>query len=248
MTTGRQRMLTSMVRSIMPISSIAGIGIATIVLVGALGSACSSEDGPSHSGAGPGLTSESGGPPLIEVDGGSKVIYTWIEEGGGYKVARSRSEIPEDRRGVVRVQETGNPPSDPAKVWVADLRTPQGGRYAVQSMSRAEFEGLAAGQRPSSPPDPVPTPSDGSASEDSPQVVMYMTSTCPVCRRARSWLSKQGVSFVERNIQRDPNAARELQQKAQQQGVPADGVPIFEISGRLIPGFDQRALSQALGR
>lgn len=226
-------------------------GPIAVALVGVVFSACTSVDEPGVEGNATSTTSRAAEEPLIEVDGGASVVYTWIDEGGRFKVAQSRSEIPEDRREVVRVQDPGNPPSDTTKVWVADLRVAKGGRYAVRRMSRAELERLATSQRPV--PDPAPDPTtdpateDAGASQGSPRVVMYMTSTCPVCRRARSWLSKQGVSFVERNIQRDPNAARALQEKARQQGVPADGVPIFEIGGRLIPGFDQNALSKAIG-
>jgi glutaredoxin 3 len=191
---------------------------------------------------------------LAEGDAGTGLVFTWFEAGGGFHVTSARSEIPEDRRAVVRVQDPSSPPLDPTRIWVADLREAHGGAYTVRQMSRAEFERI--GRPP--PPQPAPTkapriaaatdagaaaPGDG----ERPQVVMYMSSSCPVCRNARTWLNRQHVSFVERNVGSDPAAAAELQQKARRAGIRADGVPVFDVGGRLIAGFDQRALSQALG-
>jgi glutaredoxin len=189
-----------------------------------------------------------------EADAGAGLVFTWFEEAGGFHVTRALSDIPEGRRTVVRVQDPASPPLDPSKVWVADLREARNGTFPVRQMSRAEFERL--GRRAPPPRDPPPRAGDAAGHVDAgapgapgatPQVVMYMSSSCPVCRSARTWLTRQRVSFVERNVGSDPAAASELQEKARRQGIRADGVPVFEIGGRLIPGFDQRALTQALG-
>jgi glutaredoxin len=182
---------------------------------------------------------------VVPADGGAGLIFTWIDEAGEHHPTADRSEIPEDRRRMVRVQDPSLPPGDPNTVWVADLTAAEGGRFPVRAMKRENFDQHA---RPTAPPTPakrapVTPPDQGAATT----VVMYSTSSCPVCRQARQWLGSQGYSFVERNIERDSNAARELQEKAARQGVPANGVPVFEIKGRLIPGFNRQAITQALG-
>lgn len=184
-----------------------------------------------------------------EGDAGPGLVFTWFEAGGGFHVTSDRASIPEDRRAVVRVQDPSSPPLDPSRVWVVDLREPRGDEYTVRQMSRVEFERL--GQPPPPPPQPPARASaaeaDAGAAGERPQVVMYMSSTCPVCRSARTWLNRHHVSYVERNVGTDPAAATELEQKARRAGLRADGVPVFDVGGRLIPGFDEGALSQALG-
>jgi glutaredoxin len=191
--------------------------------------------------------------PVVEVssDGGVDLVFTWIDEGGQHKVASNRDAIPEAHRAVVRVQDPRIPPEDPASIWVADLREPASGdRFPVKSMKRADFEKIGRLVEPVEPVAKVTpaAPPSAPAPSGSDRVIMYATSSCPVCRQARQWLASQHISFVERNIERDEDAARSLQEKARSQGVPANGVPVFEIKGKLIPGFNKQALSAALGR
>lgn len=220
---------------------------AKVVAVMALSlTACSQTEGDSDE-----ATASDGGAaraPVVTADGGPYVL-TYVDDEGGFATATAIEEVPEGRRQAVRIQDPRRPPEGPDKLWVADLRTPQSGRYPVQEMRRAEFLALAGFGRPTkaaadagaSPPAEAGTPAAR------PRVVMYMSSSCPVCRRARRWLASHDVSFVERNIERDPEAAAELQQKARRAGISANGVPVFDIGGRMIAGFDQGVLSRALG-
>lgn len=219
-----------------------------VVVVVACGQQESQNEGAGSEAEGPANIAASA--PTILADGGSGLVFTWIDENGEHHVSTAPSEIPEKRRAIVRVQDPSRPPTAPGEVWVADLREAEGGRFPVKKMKRLQFEKLAQPRQPP-PPSPVKLntpPGPAAESGEAPRVVMYSTSTCPVCRTARRWLSKQGVSFVERNLERDQLAAAQLQEKARQQGVSANGVPIFEIGGKLIPGFNKQALSQALGR
>jgi glutaredoxin len=77
-------------------------------------------------------------------------------------------------------------------------------------------------------------------------VVVYITSTCPVCAQALSYLKSRSISFTAKDIGKDRQAALELARKAAQAGVQATGVPIFDVGGELIKGFDRRRLSRAL--
>lgn len=183
--------------------------------------------------------------PILRPDGGSEAVYTWIDEEGNFQIASGRDEIPESQRRFVRVQDPSSPPTDPTKVWVADLSTVRNGRFSVQEKARSEWTKRARSRRPQSVHVPD-QPGDGGSPQESPRVVMYMTSHCPVCQTARSWMNSKGIAYVEKNVERDQSAAQELISKAQKQGVPSSGVPVFEIRGKLIPGFDQQALERAL--
>lgn len=74
------------------------------------------------------------------------------------------------------------------------------------------------------------------------RVLVFTTPTCPWCVRAKGYLRSRGVRFREVDVARDPNAARDLVRRTGQMGVP-----VIEIDGRPIVGFDQAAVDRLLG-
>lgn len=82
-------------------------------------------------------------------------------------------------------------------------------------------------------------------SEPEPQadVVMYCTSWCPACRRARVYLAANNIPFAEVDITRDRQAAQRVRGWANGN----ETTPTFNIRGKIIVGFDERKLDEALG-
>ncbi len=76
------------------------------------------------------------------------------------------------------------------------------------------------------------------------EVVLYTTSWCGVCKRAKAWLRKKGISFAERDVEKDSAAASELAERCARQGIRAGGVPVLWAGGRLLVGFDERSYEQ----
>lgn len=74
------------------------------------------------------------------------------------------------------------------------------------------------------------------------RVLVFTTPTCPWCNRAKTYLRSRGVPFREVDVSRDPAAARDLVRRTGQMGVP-----VIEIDGRPIVGFDQARIDQLLG-
>ena len=74
------------------------------------------------------------------------------------------------------------------------------------------------------------------------RVLVFTTPTCPWCTRAKSYLRSRGVKFREVDVARDPAAARDLVRRTGQMGVP-----VVEIDGKPIVGFDQAKIDQLLG-
>ncbi len=77
-------------------------------------------------------------------------------------------------------------------------------------------------------------------------VVIYTTDWCGYCKAAKKFLKKKGVDFVERDIEKDPDAAQELAQKAAAAGVQPSGVPVIDVRGKLLLGYDEQTLANAL--
>ena len=81
------------------------------------------------------------------------------------------------------------------------------------------------------------------ASEGRPhRVIVFTTPTCPWCTRAKSYLRSRGVKFREVDVARDQAAARDLMRRTGQMGVP-----VVEIDGKPIVGFDQARIDSLLG-
>jgi len=170
------------------------------------------------------------------------LLFSWPSD-GRYAIGMKVSDVPPDARSEVRVQDPSLPPEAADWVFLADLgkKLPDG-RYMVRTISRQEYEKKI---RPPPPPPPAPDVKQKVMGEH--RVIMYMTPYCPVCRRARKWMRNRGVPFIEKNIESDPAAVQELQKKAEKQGIKIQGVPIFEVGGRIIPGFDEEILTKLLG-
>jgi glutaredoxin 3 len=76
-----------------------------------------------------------------------------------------------------------------------------------------------------------------------PTVKVYSTQTCPWCVRAKDYLKSVGVKYTDVDVSRDATAAREMMEKSGQRGVP-----VLDIDGRIIVGFDKSAIDDALGK
>jgi glutaredoxin len=59
----------------------------------------------------------------------------------------------------------------------------------------------------------------------------------------KRYFRKKGVSFKEINVERDPDAARDLVRKTGQ-----SGVPVIKIRGAWIVGFDKERIDRELAR
>ena len=73
------------------------------------------------------------------------------------------------------------------------------------------------------------------------QVVIYSTPTCPYCKRAKDYLSRKRIPFVDRNVAVDRDAAKDMIQKSGQMGVP-----VITIDNEIIVGFNQALLDKLL--
>ncbi len=72
-------------------------------------------------------------------------------------------------------------------------------------------------------------------------VTVYSTPTCPYCNMAKDYFKKNGVKYSECDVAADPKKASEMIEKSGQMGVP-----VIDIDGKIIVGFDLPAIKQAL--
>ncbi|MBI4193150.1 MAG: glutaredoxin family protein [Candidatus Colwellbacteria bacterium] len=72
-------------------------------------------------------------------------------------------------------------------------------------------------------------------------VIIYTTPTCVYCRMAADYFAKKGVGFTKVDVSSDEGAAREMVRKSHQMGVP-----VIEIGGEVIVGFNRPEIDRAL--
>lgn len=74
-----------------------------------------------------------------------------------------------------------------------------------------------------------------------PKVKVYSTQTCPFCYMAKDFLREKKVEFEDIDISSDRKAAQEMVTKSGQ-----TGVPVIDINGKIIVGFDKKAIEKEL--
>ncbi|PIE54363.1 MAG: NrdH-redoxin [Dethiosulfovibrio peptidovorans] len=73
-------------------------------------------------------------------------------------------------------------------------------------------------------------------------VTVYSTSTCIWCKKVKQYLTDKGVEFNSIDVGANREAGKKMIAETGQMGVP-----VIDIDGRYIVGFDKTALDEALG-
>lgn len=182
--------------------------------------------------------------PPFDVRGDCKgLLLVWFDREGAHK-ARSRSEIPEAHRRLVRVTSLELPPDrrpDPDRVYVADLReVGSDGSYAVRKVRRAAFEArVEAAQDPE-------TERAGSIGKGGAGVIVYGAEWCGACDEVAHFFERHQVPFVEKDIEENPAARKEMKRKARRAGIRPGGIPIIDFRGTLVQGFNRKRLRKLM--
>lgn len=73
------------------------------------------------------------------------------------------------------------------------------------------------------------------------KVIVYSTEACPWCRVAKDFLKENNIEFESKDVAEDEAARNELLEKSGRLGVP-----VLDINGTIIVGFNQEAIEKAL--
>ncbi len=73
-------------------------------------------------------------------------------------------------------------------------------------------------------------------------ITIYTTPTCAYCKMAKEFFKANNVAYSERDVSADAAARDEMIKKSGQMGVP-----VIDVDGQLVIGFDQEKLSGLLG-
>ena len=74
-------------------------------------------------------------------------------------------------------------------------------------------------------------------------ITMYSTPTCGYCVKAKDYFRQNKIPFTEHNVASDQRRADEMMRKSGQMGVP-----VIDVHGKIIVGFNQPEIERALKR
>ena len=72
-------------------------------------------------------------------------------------------------------------------------------------------------------------------------IKVYGTDSCSWCRKVKQYFKLKNIDFEDVNVQRNMSAKREMIAKTHQMGIP-----VIDINGTIIVGFDRTAIDEAL--
>ena len=75
-----------------------------------------------------------------------------------------------------------------------------------------------------------------------PKVIIYTTPTCVYCKMAKAPFKEKNVEYVEKDVATDLAARQDMISKSGQLGVP-----VIDIDGKIVVGFDKNKLLEFLG-
>lgn len=73
------------------------------------------------------------------------------------------------------------------------------------------------------------------------KVIVYSTPTCPYCYMAKDFLKENMIKFEDIDVSEDQEKANEMIEKSGQMGVP-----VIDIDGTILVGFDKEKLKKEL--
>ncbi|MBI9100512.1 MAG: NrdH-redoxin [Spirochaetaceae bacterium] len=74
-------------------------------------------------------------------------------------------------------------------------------------------------------------------------VTIYSTPTCGYCNVAKKYFKENNIKFTDFNVMVNPQKAKEMVDKSGQRGVP-----VIDINGKIIVGFNQSEIEKNLKR
>lgn len=72
-------------------------------------------------------------------------------------------------------------------------------------------------------------------------ITIYSADWCAFCHSAKRYFESKGIKYEEKNVEKDRQFAMESVQKSGQMGIP-----VIDINGTIIVGFNRPKIDEAL--
>jgi glutaredoxin len=198
-------------------------------------------------------------PSLVLTDDTPDLLLTWLDARGDAHLVNKPADVAPEGRDRVRVVVTTREDGQRSLFYVANLSSKNAdGTYPVTTMPRTEWDGIIAERRRAlAAPSPAENPNaDEGASPDSKggpaqvrpsfTVIVYGASWCGACHQAVAYLKRRKVPVIEKDIEKDPAAESEMQAKLARAGVHGGSIPVIDVKGKILVGFEPNSLEAAM--
>lgn len=74
------------------------------------------------------------------------------------------------------------------------------------------------------------------------KITMYSTPTCHYCNLAKEFFDEKNIKYNTFDVSKDISKRKEMVEKSGQMGVP-----VIDIEGEIIVGFNEEKISELLG-
>jgi glutaredoxin len=189
------------------------------------------------------------------------LLLTWVDAKGDAHLVSKPGDVPAEGRDRVRVVVTTREDGARDLFYVTNLTVKGGdGTYPVSTMTRREWDNLiserrqalAAAVASANAPDNPPEPPAGGADPGAKlhpagfTVIVYGASWCGACHQAVAYLKRRKVPVLEKDIEQDPAAESEMRAKLARAGVHGGSIPVIDVKGKILVGFEPHALEAAV--
>lgn len=209
---------------------------------------------------------------LVVRESSQGLLFTWVDENGKFGTEQAAKDVPDKGRDLVRVRDPSQE-EDGEHITLADLRSAQAdGTYPTRIAMRAEFDEIVRTRRAKSggktleatsstsialgTGSPVPSGAPGAPGSvgavggtevaANKQVIIYGASWCGACHEAAAWMKRKKIDFVEKDIEADSSANREMKAKLAKIGKRGGSIPVIDVKGTILVGFSAPAIERAL--
>ena len=199
------------------------------------------------------LSPDAGKPP---------VVYSYVDDFGKIRMVASLQDVPQAYRDQVVITDTSSSRKERLaadRILVVDLRKERDGQplnYSVIDLdSLKRRSGRHEDVRDAGDlgrhlvgklADRVNRSLGLTRPAGTARVILYTAPWCGFCKKAARHLQARGVKFEEKDIEKDRSAAVELSRKLRQAGIPGSGVPVLDIGGTMVVGFNKQRIDKLL--
>jgi glutaredoxin len=202
-------------------------------------------------------------PALTIRDDTPDLMLTWVDEKGDTHVEVHPADVPALGRAMVRVIVADREDGTKDVFYIADLTRKDGdGAYLTKTMTRRAWEAELEKRRDAylakvAPPPAVPSgqglagaPPQGG---DKPQatgltVIIYGAAWCKPCHQAADYLKQKGITVIMKDVEESPGAGAEMREKLERAGRRGGAIPVIDVRGQILVGFDARDLDRAVAK
>jgi glutaredoxin len=179
---------------------------------------------------------------LSITDEADHFLFTCLMADGSFETVEKIADVPAEARDQVIVIDTRLSPKKRRSskiIYVADLtQKREDETYSCRPVSRFKFERDLL-REPGNSSNVLPPECRNLVDSPKDRVIVYSTVWCGVCKATTEFLKKAGIPYEEKDVEKTAGAQHELACKALKTGKRINGVPVLDIAGTLLLGFDR---------